>query len=104
MNKTLSKWLSILIPLIIGIALIVYQYNSFTKEQLIEIKGYFKNANYFYIYISLLIALCGLISRAYRWRYSIEQMGYKSSFQNNFIGKINNNAYLHSFLITYDKA
>ncbi len=85
MKNSVSKWLSILIPLVIGVVLIIYQYNSFTKEQLIEIKGYFKNANYFYIYISLLIALCGLISRAYRWRYSIEQMGYKSSFQNNFM-------------------
>lgn len=85
MKNSVSKWLSILIPLVIGVALIIYQYNSFTKAQLIEIKGYFKNANYFYIYISLLIALFGLISRAYRWRYSIEQMGYKSSFQNNFM-------------------
>jgi uncharacterized protein (TIRG00374 family) len=84
-KNSVSKWLSILIPLVIGVALIIYQYNSFTKAQLIEIKGYFKNANYFYIYISLLIALFGLISRAYRWRYSIEQMGYKSSFQNNFM-------------------
>ncbi len=85
MKKTLSKWLSIIIPLVIGIALIVYQYNSFTQIQLLEIKGYFKNANYFYIYLSLVIALFGIISRAYRWKFSIEQMGYTSAFQNNFM-------------------
>jgi uncharacterized protein (TIRG00374 family) len=84
-KKTLSKWLSIIIPLVIGIALIIYQYNSFTQNQLLEIKGYFKNANYLYIYLSLIIALFGIISRAYRWKFSIEQMGYTSTFQNNFM-------------------
>lgn len=85
MKNKLSKWFSILIPLFIGIALIVYQYNSFTQNQLLEIKGYFKNANYLYIYISLAIAVFGVISRAYRWKFSIEQMGYTSAFQNNLM-------------------
>ena len=85
MKKTISKWLSILIPLALGIALIVYQYNSFTAQQLLEIKGYFKNANYFYILLSLIIATFGFISRAYRWKFSIEQMGYQSRFQNNLM-------------------
>lgn len=85
MKNKLSKWVSILIPLIIGIALIIYQYNSFTQNQLLEIKGYFKNANYLYIYISLFIALLGVISRSYRWKFSIEQMGYTSAFKNNFM-------------------
>ncbi len=69
----------------LGIALIVYQYNSFTAQQLLEIKGYFKNANYFYIFLSLIIATFGFISRAYRWKFSIEQMGYQSKFQNNLM-------------------
>lgn len=85
MKKTISKWLSILIPLALGIILIVYQYNSFTAQQLLEIKGYFKNANYFYIFLSLITATFGFISRAYRWKFSIEQMGYHSKFQNNFM-------------------
>lgn len=85
MKKTISKWLSILIPLILGVALIVYQYNSFTPQQLSEIKSYFKNADYFYINLSLFVALFGFISRAYRWKFSIEHLGYQSKFQNNFM-------------------
>lgn len=85
MKKTISKWLSILIPLALGIALIVYQYNSFTAQQLLEIKGYFKNANYFYIFLSLIIATFGFISRAYRWKFTIEHLGYQSKFQNNLM-------------------
>ena len=71
--------------MVLGVCLIVYQYNSFTTEQLIEIKGYFKNANYFYIFLSLIVATFGFISRAYRWKFSIEQMGYHSKFQNNLM-------------------
>lgn len=77
--------MSILIPLILGVALIIYQYNSFTPQQLAEIKSYFKNADYFYINLSLFVALFGFLSRAYRWKFSIEHLGYESKFQNNFM-------------------
>ncbi|MDD3003406.1 lysylphosphatidylglycerol synthase transmembrane domain-containing protein [Flavobacterium sp.] len=85
MKQKISKWLSILLPLFLGVFLIVYQYNQFTPDQIIEMKGYFKNANYFYISLSLVIALFGFVSRAYRWKFSIEQMGYTSKFSNNLM-------------------
>lgn len=85
MKKKIGKWLSIGIPLILGIFLIQYKYNQFTQNQILEIKSYFKNANYFYIYLSLFIALFGFISRAYRWKYAIEHLGYKTHFYNNLM-------------------
>lgn len=85
MKKKISKWLSILLPLFLGVFLIVYQYNQFTAEQITEMKGYFKNANYIYIFLSLLIAIFGFASRAYRWKFSIEHLGYTSKFRNNFM-------------------
>lgn len=85
MKKKISKWLSIILPLLLGVVLIVYQYHQFTTAQLLEMKGYFKNANYFYIYLSLIIAVFGFASRAYRWKFSIEHMGYTSKFSNNFM-------------------
>lgn len=85
MKKTISKWLSIILPVILGVYLIIYKYNQFTPEQLTEMKSYFKNADYFYIYLSLFIALFGFLSRAYRWKFSIEHMGYHSKFHNNFM-------------------
>jgi glycosyltransferase 2 family protein len=81
----ISKWLSIILPIMLGVYLMVYKYNSFTPEQITEMKGYFKNANYFYIFISLIIALLGFASRAYRWKYSLEFLGYKTKFQNNLM-------------------
>lgn len=85
MKQQISKWLSILLPIFVGIFLIVYTYQKFTPEQILEIKGYFKNANYSYIMIGLVIAFLGNASRAYRWKFMLEHLGYKTSFYNNFM-------------------
>jgi glycosyltransferase 2 family protein len=82
-KKQIGKLLSILIPLAIGLALVYYKFNSLTSDQIIKIKDCFNRANYSYIYLSLFIALFGFWSRAYRWKFSIEQLGYKTHFHNN---------------------
>lgn len=65
--------------------LIVYTYEKFTPDQIQEIKSYFKNADYSYIYIGLVIAFLGNASRAYRWKFVLQHMGYETSFYNNFM-------------------
>jgi len=85
LKQQISKWLSILLPVLLGVYLIYYSYSQFTPEQITEIKGYFKNANYTYIVIAAFIAILGNASRAYRWKFSLEHMGYTSSFANNFM-------------------
>ena len=84
-KKLISKWLSILIPLALGAYLILDTYYKFTPEQLANIKSCFGRANYLYIFISLVISTLGGASRAYRWKFSLEHMGYKTSFANNFM-------------------
>jgi uncharacterized protein (TIRG00374 family) len=85
LKKIVSKWLSILLPILLGIYLIIYKYNEFTPGQITEMKGYFRNADYFYIYLSLFIALFGFLSRAYRWKFSLEHLGYQTKFHNNLM-------------------
>lgn len=85
MKQQISKWLSILLPILLGVFLIVYTYDKFTPEQILEIKSYFKNADYSYIYMGLVVAFLGNASRAYRWKFALEHMGYTSSFYNNFM-------------------
>ena len=65
--------------------MIIYKYNEFTPAQITEMKGYFRNADYFYIYLSLFIALFGFLSRAYRWKFSLEHLGYQTKFHNNLM-------------------
>lgn len=84
MKKQVGKWLSLLLPLLLGVFLIVYTYNQYTEEQLQTIKDYFRQADYYYIFLSLIISTLGAASRAYRWKYSLEHMGYKTNFANNF--------------------
>lgn len=84
-SSRLGKWLSILLPVALGGFLIWYSFSQFTPEQIEEIKGYFKNANYLYIFLAAIIAILGNMSRAWRWRYALDHMGYPSTFANNFM-------------------
>ncbi len=85
MKNQVRKWLSILIPILLGVGIIVYQYSKFTDAQINEIVGYFKNANYFYVCLAVFIGFIGNAIRAYRWKYMLDHLGYNSSFQNNFM-------------------
>lgn len=77
--------LKYLLPPLLGFVLIVVAYNQFEKEQIDEIKSYFFLANYRYIIISLIIAAISYYSRAHRWLFSLEHMGYKVPFINSFV-------------------
>jgi uncharacterized protein (TIRG00374 family) len=85
LKAKISKWLSIVLPLFLGIFLIYYSYNQFSEKDIEEIKKHFKNANYYYLNFSIFIAFLGSASRAYRWKYALDHMGYKTSFANNFM-------------------
>lgn len=84
MNEKIKKALGVGLPLLLGVFLVFYTYNKFTDRQLEEMKGYFQNANYGFIAISSVFSIVSLASRGYRWRYSLEHMGYFSQFRNNF--------------------
>lgn len=85
MKNSIRKWLSVLIPVALGGFLILYTYNKFTLTQLEEIKQQFRDADYFYIWISLCFGVISMVSRAFRWRYTLEPLGYKPKFSNSFM-------------------
>ena len=85
MKKQLSKWLSILLPIALGVYLTLYTYHKFSPQQLLEIKGYFQHADYKYIVLALLIAIVGNMSRAFRWKYSLDHLGYSTTFATNYM-------------------
>ncbi len=85
MKKQISKWLTILVPLFIGIGIIYYQYTTLSKEELNNIVTSFKKANYYYIFLSLIISCIGYWSRAYRWKFSLNYLGYQTKFSSNFL-------------------
>ncbi len=85
MKERFGKIASIFIPLLLGFGLIYYQYTTLTKEELLKIKSCFEQADYFYIYLSLVIALFGYWGRAYRWKYSLNHLGYQTNLKNDIM-------------------
>ena len=84
MKKQIRKWLTVLVPLLIGIGIIYYQFTTLTSEEIEKIKISFEKANYYYILLSLIIACVGYWSRAYRWKFALNHLGYETKFSNNF--------------------
>lgn len=67
----------------LGVFLIWFSYSKFSPEQLAEIKNHFKNANYRFLLLSLVFGFLSHLSRAYRWNFMLEPMGYKPKLMNN---------------------
>ena len=85
MKASIRKFLSLTIPLLIGLGIIYYQYTTLSPDELGKIKISFIKADYFYIYLSLFIALFGFWSRAYRWKFALNQLGYQTKFHNDLL-------------------
>lgn len=84
MKQQIGKVLTILIPLLIGTGIIYYQFTTLTSDEIAKIKVSFQKANYYYILLSLIIACIGYWSRAYRWKFSLNHLGYQTKFSTNF--------------------
>ena len=84
MKKVLGNILKIGLPLAFGIYVIYYQYNQLEEAQVETIKQSFRNANYFWVLLSLVFGTLSHVSRAYRWRYTLSPLGIKVSFLNSY--------------------
>ena len=92
MNKKITKILKLTFPLILGVVLVWY---SLSKISFQELLLYFKNANYIYIGLGLLFGLLSHLSRAYRWKFMIEPMGYSLRMSNSIM------AVFAAYLVNY---
>jgi uncharacterized membrane protein YbhN (UPF0104 family) len=80
LKKKVTRFLSIALPLLLGVFLVIYVYRQFTPEQVEKLKISFKTADYLYVWISLLIGITGFWARAYRWKYTLSHIGYTAPF------------------------
>ena len=81
--KRLRKAFQIILPLFLGVFLCWFAYQKFTSDQLVEIGRYFAKADYFYVGLSVVLAILSHLSRAYRWWFMLETLGYKTRYFNN---------------------
>ena len=78
MKQKIFKILKIVIPIGIGVYLTWYFFNGLSEEEIEQTKNAFLEANYFWVILSLIVAFLSHLSRAYRWRFLLEPMGYKT--------------------------
>lgn len=72
------------LPLALGIYLIWYFFSSMSDQSLEIFYQALREANYFWIFISLVLSFGAFAIRAYRWKYVLEPMGYKTRFWHRY--------------------
>jgi uncharacterized protein (TIRG00374 family) len=78
----IKKVLKIVLPLAFGGFLVWYSLSDIS----LEILGvYFKEANYSWILLGLLFGVLSHLSRAYRWKFMLEPLGFKPKFINSIL-------------------
>jgi uncharacterized protein (TIRG00374 family) len=79
---SVSKILKIILPISLGVFLVWY---SLSKTPLDELIGHFKKANYYWIALGVFCGILSHLSRAYRWQYMLEPMGFKPKYPNSIM-------------------
>ncbi|WGD35998.1 lysylphosphatidylglycerol synthase transmembrane domain-containing protein [Olleya sp. YS] len=91
-KRPIIKLLKISLPILLGVFLIWY---SLSKLSFQEIIGFAKNADYTYIILGVFFGLLSHLSRAYRWVFMLEPLGYKIKLGNSIM------AVFATYLINY---
>ena len=85
MNASLKKFLKIAVPILIGLGLVYYSYTSTTPEDRERIFEAIKSADPIWVFLSIFIGILSHVSRAIRWNYLLEPMGYRPKLMNNIL-------------------
>ena len=88
----MKKTLKITLPLLLGVLLVWYSLSRISIPTLIQ---YFKDANYWWIAFGLFFGVLSHLSRAYRWKFMLEPLGYTPKFANSVM------AVLIAYLVNY---
>ena len=83
--EKLKAILKILVPLSIGLFFIFLTVNATSKEERELIYTYIKNADYRFLFLSVFFGILSHLSRAYRWKFMLEPLGYKPRFINTVL-------------------
>ena len=82
LNTKLKSTLKISLSLSLAGLLVWYSLSKTSISQLLE---YFKNADYFWVGLGVFFGLLSHLSRAYRWRFQLEPMGYNIKLGNSIM-------------------
>jgi uncharacterized protein (TIRG00374 family) len=92
LKKPLFKILKIVLPILLGVFLIWYSLSKVSIDQIID---YAQKADYKWIVLGVFLGLLSHLSRAYRWLFMLEPLGYKIKLGNSIM------AVFATYLINY---
>jgi len=95
--KKIQKTALLILPIALGVFLIWYSFSKLSSTDVDSIKLSFKTANYWWVLASVLFGVLSHLSRAYRWYFLLEPLGYKPRFANSVMAVLI--AYLLNLLI-----
>ncbi|MFK5879085.1 MAG: lysylphosphatidylglycerol synthase transmembrane domain-containing protein [Flavobacteriaceae bacterium] len=82
MNKKFKKLIFTILPIALGVFLIWYFLSQLSVSDKETIISSFKTADYRWVALSLFLGILSHLSRAYRWGFMLEPLGYKPRFVN----------------------
>ncbi len=85
MHPKLIKILKIILPLSLGVFLIWYSISSASPEERQKTFQYISQADPKWIVFSVIMGITSHLSRAYRWRFLLEPMGYSIKLSNSYM-------------------
>jgi uncharacterized membrane protein YbhN (UPF0104 family) len=84
MKKYILLILKTVLPLALGVYLIGYFFKSMSEESIQQFYKAIKEANYFWIFVSLVFGWIAIVSRAQRWKYVLEPLGYPTPLKHRY--------------------
>lgn len=84
MKSKIIAGLKIILPLGFGFFLIWLFYDALCEDQRGDLFDAFRRADYKWVLLALVFGFASHVSRAARWRYLLDPMGYKVSFWNAY--------------------
>jgi uncharacterized protein (TIRG00374 family) len=83
-KKIAISTLKIGVPLGLGVYLVWYFFDVLTEEQKEQISISVTQANYWWVALAVIPAVLSHVSRAIRWKYTLEPLGYNPDTINSF--------------------
>tara|TARA_R110002020_G_scaffold384233_6_gene595181 strand:- start:71886 stop:72851 length:966 start_codon:yes stop_codon:yes gene_type:complete len=85
LKSSIKKTLKTILPILLGVFLVWYSYYSTSEKDRSEIIHYIKNADLFWVGVSVFLGILTHLSRAVRWNYLLQPLGYKPKLFNNIM-------------------
>ena len=83
-KSNLFSLFKIIISIALGVYLTWYIFDNMSENDIAVFKAAIFDSNPWLISLSLVLAFVTYLSRAYRWKYTLHPLGFKSSFKNQY--------------------